>query len=604
MKNQLSLIAYIISIVLLFYATFFFYPKWDKKGTEATISWDVSGYYIYLPAIFIYHDIKECKFKDKILKKYGPTPDFQQAMKIDNGNYVMKYSSGQALQYLPFFLAAHWWASNSDKYEADGFSFPYQFMITIESFFIAMIGLWFLRLILLWFFKDFAVAVVILGIVFGSNYLDYSTMAGAMTHNNLFTIYVLLIFFTYKFYRKPSYKFGLLIGLLVGLASLTRPTEIISMFIPLLWGVKWGKGYLKERVKYIFNNKNYFILAIIATALVGSIQLIYWKYASGHWLMYSYDDQGFNFLRPHFWSGLFSYRSGWLVYSPMMLFPLIGFYHLYKTKKEIFTALFVFFLFFIYLTFAWNIWWYGGSLGIRAMVQSYPVLAFPFAAFVEYTLKTKYWKYAFAIIFVIFSYYNLWLTYQAHKGGLLKPGFMTKAYFWKIIGKYEKDENDLKLLDTKEEFTGKRKNIRTLYFNDFENDTTVYTCDLEPIQGIRSLCLDGQHQWRSFNIRATGFKKNKWIRASADFNAPWKEWDVWKMTQFIIEFYDANNKKIKQRMIRIHRFLENGKTKNIYFDTRLPDSDIDKISIKIWNSDGKKQILIDNLKIELYDGSN
>ena len=599
--NKLSLIAYIISALLLFYLTFFYYPKWKNTGTEATISWDVSGYYMYLPAIFIYHDLKHCKFKDKIIQKYRPSPNFQETMKIESGNFVMKYSSGQAIQFLPFFLIADYWAKNSDKYKADGFSFPYQFMITVESFLVALLGLWFLRLILLYYFKDKIVSIVMLGIVFGTNYLEYSTMAGAMTHNNLFTIYAILIYIVIKFYSNPKYIYAILIGGLTGLATLTRPTELVSVLIPLLWGIKANKQSLLTRIEFFKSHWRHLVAAAITTILIGSIQLFYWKYISGDWFVYSYDDQGFNLIKPHFWLGIFSYRSGWLVYTPMMIFPIIGFYYLYKNHKKLFTATFVFFLVFIYWTFAWNIWWYGGSLGMRAMVQSYPILAFPFAAFVEKVLKTKYFKYMFGIIFIVFSYYNLWLTHQAHRGGLLKPGAMTKAYFWKILGKYKKDINDLKLLDTKEEFIGKRQNIKLLYKNDFENDSSIYTCDLSPIQGKKSLCLDGEHQWHQFEIVLNKYKSGQWIRASADFNAPWKEWTDWQMTQFIIEFYDKNNNKLKSRMIRVHRFLENGKTKNIYFDTKIPDKEIAKILIKFWNSEGQKQIIIDNLKLELYE---
>ncbi len=603
MKNNFSLMAYIVSVFVLFYATFIFYPKWNNKGTEATISWDVSGYYMYLPAIFIYQDIKGCNFKDKILKEYGPTPDFQQAMKIDEGKYVMKYSIGQAFQFAPFFAIAHLWASNSDRYKADGFSFPYQFMITIESFLIALTGLWFLRLILLWFFKDIAVAITILATVLGSNYLDYSTMAGAMTHNNLFTIYAVLIYATYQFYKHPGYKYAVIIGLLVGLATLTRPTEMISMFIPLLWGVRWGKKYLKERLIFIKENTSYYISAMIAMILVGSIQLIYWKYATGHWIVYSYDDQGFSFLRPHFWAGIFSYRSGWLVYSPLMLFSLIGFYQLYKNHQKIFTGLFVFFIVFIYLTFAWNIWWYGGSLGIRAMVQSYPILAFPFAAFVEYTANSKYWKYAFAIIFIVFSYYNLWLTRQAHKGGMLHVGFMTKAYFWKILGRYHKNENDLKLLDTKECFEGYRKNVKVVYANNFEKDTMIADCGLKPIQGQKSLCMNKETQWKEIkNIKLSSDNGN-WLRASADFLAPWKEWNVWKMMQFIIVFNDKSDHKIKERMIRVYRLLSDNKLKNLFLDSKIPPN-TESVTIKFWNAQSDKKILIDNLKLETYEGEN
>src|ERR1700741_363778 len=88
----------------------FYYPKWKQTATEATISWDVSGYYMYLPATFIYHDLEHCNFKDSILKKYTPTPDFQQAFLHSSRNYVMKYPVGQAILLSPFFFGAHVYA--------------------------------------------------------------------------------------------------------------------------------------------------------------------------------------------------------------------------------------------------------------------------------------------------------------------------------------------------------------------------------------------------------------------------------------------------------------------------------------------------------------
>ena len=44
--------------ILWFFLGFSYYPKWEKPWSEATISWDVSGYYHYLLAIFIYKDIR------------------------------------------------------------------------------------------------------------------------------------------------------------------------------------------------------------------------------------------------------------------------------------------------------------------------------------------------------------------------------------------------------------------------------------------------------------------------------------------------------------------------------------------------------------------
>src|SRR5580704_9191877 len=72
-NNRLSHYTYFLCVALMCYASFFFYPRWRQAKTDAAISWDVSGYYWYLPSVFIYHDLKGQAFKDSILAKYQPT---------------------------------------------------------------------------------------------------------------------------------------------------------------------------------------------------------------------------------------------------------------------------------------------------------------------------------------------------------------------------------------------------------------------------------------------------------------------------------------------------------------------------------------------------
>ena len=104
MKSSTSII--IIALVWA-YLGFSYYPKWEKPWSEATISWDVSGYYHYLPAIFIYHDIKQQNWMNDINSKYLPSPAYDQAFgHHDSGNKVNKYAIGQAVLYSPFFFAA------------------------------------------------------------------------------------------------------------------------------------------------------------------------------------------------------------------------------------------------------------------------------------------------------------------------------------------------------------------------------------------------------------------------------------------------------------------------------------------------------------------
>ena len=600
MKSK-SLLGLLLAYLIIICTHFFYFPKWSFSRTEATLSWDVSGYYMYLPAIFIYKDLKKCDFHKEILAKYGPTPDFQQAYEHPSGNQVMKYSIGQAIQFAPSFFIAHAWASASPKYPADGFSFPYQFMISMNSLLMAFIGLYYLRRVLLYFFDDGVVALSVLAVVLGSNYLNYSAIDGAMTHNYLFTIYALLIFQTIHFYRNPNLFKAICIGLLIGIAALTRPTEIIACLIPILWGVNmFSKTAILERLNLLKSKLPLLASAVIACIAVGSIQLFYWKFVSGDWLVYSYEDQGFSWLKPHIKNGLISCKAGWLMYSPLMGFSLIGFYHLFKKNRNIFAACFIFSMLFMYITFAWDIWWYGGSLGQRALIQAYPILMFPFSSFLTWLKKQHLSiKTILGILMGIFCYFNLWFTHQAHKGGLLYVGQMTDAYYFKTLGRYKKNIEDLKLLDTNEYFNGKRNNVQTLYENDFSLLEEMQ-CQKEK-KGVTNqvLCLDKENDYSPI-FRFDANNDFEWVRASADFSIVQKEWNRWAMTQFIVRFYQ-DEKIVKEKCIRVQRLMNHGDDKNLFIDVKKSKKSFDQIGILFWNPSSEKQIMIDNLRVEKFD---
>ena len=598
MKNHLSLYAWLFASAFLLAVNLFYYPKWKLPGTEATISWDVSGYYFYLPAIFIYKDLKKVGFLETIHQQYQPAGSPYQAFQHESGNFVMKYSAGMAVQYLPFFLTAHALAAPLG-YPADGFSRPYQVAISLGSILVAILGLWFMRRILSTYFEDKIVAATLLIIALATNYLDYSAINGAMTHNYLFTLYALLIWATIQFYERPGYVKALAIGLLIGLAALTRPTEAIACIIPLLWGV--GTNWqAKERLSFFVRHWKKLAVAAFACAAVGSIQLLYWKYVSGDWVVYSYQDQGFSWLKPHIRNGLFSYRAGWLMYTPVMVFALLGFITLIRIQRPLFWATFSFSLLFIYIAFAWDIWWYGGSLGQRSMVQAYAVLAFPLASFVDWAGRRAWTAYTFAALCLFFTYANLWWTHQAHRGGLFASEQMNRPYFQRVFLRYHVPDDVRKLLDTNELFEGERKNVKLVKEENFESDSTAYNCPLPPIEGQHSLCLDAERQYSPPVEAPLSPTDGQWVRAEATFRCQFKEWNFWQMTQFIVRFVNGQE-VVKERAIRVYRFLDSGEDKRLYIDSAFPDQAFDKVAVFFWNADGGKPIAVDELKIEVFE---
>ncbi|MCB0656726.1 MAG: hypothetical protein KDC57_11350 [Saprospiraceae bacterium] len=593
-----SLWAFLLACLWIWAVGFFYYPKWKKSRTEATISWDVSGYYYYLPAIFIYHDIKHLAWSDSIQQKYYPASTQYQAFDHPSGVKVMKYAAGMAVQYLPWFLIAHGIAHLTD-YPADGFSPPYQFMLSFGSILMACFGLWFIRKLLLVYFSDQVVAWTLLILVFGTNYLNYSAIDGAMTHNYLFTIYALLLWFTDRWYRHPGWTSALGIGACIGLAALTRPTEIIALGIPLLWGLT-DLRKIPERLTEWWNQRRYILGAGFIMAAFGAIQILYWKWVTGEFLVYSYQDQGFSWLHPHLANGLFSYKKGWLVYTPMMGFALGGFYFLWKRWRSLFWATLAFTAIYVYITFAWDIWWYGGSLGQRAMVQGYAVLCLPLAATITQLGQWSRVSRGLVIgLMILFTYYNLWLTHQAHKGGLLDPENMTKAYFWKVVGRYHLPEDYKKLMDTDEYYDGPRQDIKNLARYDFESDTAIHTCPLPPLDGVRSLCLDQEHPYSPEYQLDLLPGDASWIRISFKAMAPQKEWDLWKMTQLIVRFY-RNDQKVKENFIRVHRFLNDQQTALLFMDVKVPRGDFNRMSFLFWNVNSDRRLLLDDVKVESF----
>ncbi len=593
-----SRIAYWICAALVVATSFLYYPKWEQPETEATISWDVSGYYLYLPAALIYQDVKHVAFFDSLSNQYHPGPGMGQVFKHPSGNYVMKYSMGQALQFLPWFLVAHLLAEPLG-YPADGFSLPYQAAITWGSLIVALLGLWVTRRNLLHFFSERTVAVVLLCLTFGTNYLNYTAIDGAMTHNWLFTLYSLLVFSTIQFYRTPDWRWAAAIGACVGWAVLTRPTEMVSVLIPVLWGVR-SLPALRERVVFYWKNYGKMALAVAVAGAIIALQPLYWHWATGEWIVYSYQDQGFSWLKPHLTDVLFSARAGWLIYSPMLIFAVLGFFALWRQQRAIFPGILLFCGVFLYITAAWDIWWYGGSLGQRAMVQSYPLWVFPLAALVQWVTARTWRSAIFALLAGSFIYLNLWWTHQAHRGGLFVSEQMTKRYVLKVLGRYEMQRDWLKFLDINEEYKGgERQNVREILTQHFENDTTAVTTDA-PISGTKSLLLNGGRQFSPEYTAQLLPDTKGWVRATTTFRCDPKEWDTWKMTQFIVRFYNGDQ-KIKEVSIRLQRHVDGAETKTLFFDTRLPKQASTSVRILFWNADSDKTVRLDDLKMETFE---
>jgi hypothetical protein len=573
-----SWLAWLFSSLFIVAVGFSFMSRFQARGTGAVISWDVSGYYLYLPATIIHHDLKELRFHEQMLRDYAPTPNFQQAFRHPaSGHYVMKYSAGMALQYLPFFLLAHALATPLG-YPADGFSMPYQMAILLASLLVATLGLWLVRRALLPRFGEWPTALTLLAIVLGTNYLNYTAMGGAMTHNWLFTWYAALLLLTPAFYQRPTLARAVSIGAIVGLMTLSRPTDILAVLIPLLWGLRPALSVVSARLAFWRQHLGLLLAAFLVGALVLSIQPLYWHYVSGDWVVYSYEKQGFSWLRPHLWDGIFSFKSGWLIYSPLLIVALVGFGSLRRQQPIAFWPVLVFTLLFTYVTFAWDEWLYGGSLGIRAMVQSYAVLAWPMAAAHRWLLARRVWWWAYAIVALLCSYYNVWLTYQGYRGGLLVAGQMNRAYLWRILGRYQVPAESRLLLDTNYDFTGTPRDYHVLWQQDFESSSGSAACGKPALQGQCSLLLDAAHPTSSEYTIPAKPGQFEWVEGKALASTSQPEWVEGHMTQFAVRFCQGS-RVVRERTVQFQRVLQPNQPQELRFYIKAPHEEYDHMTV-------------------------
>ncbi|NUM51693.1 MAG: glycosyltransferase family 39 protein [Flavobacteriales bacterium] len=276
----------------------FFYHSFQR--TER-IDWDVFGYYLYLPAKFIHNDInlgRKTEWLEPAISKYKLTDSFYQAYQSPSRKYVFKYTMGMSVLYSPFFFAADAFVRNTNLYERDGFSLPYQIAMRFFVFTMILLGLFYLYKTLRIYFSENNTLFALFLLVFGTNYYVMSFADGLMPHLSLFTLFSILLFYTIQWYQQQKIKFAAIIGVCLGMAVLIRPTSAVVVLIPILWGV-YGIQAFSVRMLLLLSNFRQLLILILLAFTVLLPQLLYWHTQTGEWLFYSYPDEKLNFFKPH-----------------------------------------------------------------------------------------------------------------------------------------------------------------------------------------------------------------------------------------------------------------------------------------------------------------
>jgi hypothetical protein len=424
----------------------------DKKE----IAWDIFGYYLPLPATFIYDDpmLNDRAWVEKLNEEKQFSGTVYQISSNDEGEPMYFFLFGMSAFYSIFFFIGHQLADWTG-YAQDGFSLPYQLSLVYGCMIYTIIGLVYFRKILLTYFSENITCIVLIIVVFGTNYAHHMSLKNLETVNVLFMLAAILIWNTIKWHENQRFKNLLGIGLSLTLMALVKPSEILFILLPLFWNV-YDKSSLRRKWTLIKEYKIHVLLIIAICFVVGFPQMLYWYMKSGHWIYDTYKNPGvgLDVFSPHIWNSLFSYRKGWLLYTPIMVIAIIGFYHFRKSNQKIFPAVLITFLISFYIVTCWTEWWYGAGFSNRPVITYYTLLAIPLGYFLTAVSK---WKLSFKLLtfssIILLIFYNQFQWWQMRQY-ILDPYRTTKEYYWATFLKTTVTEEDRKLLMINRDFSG------------------------------------------------------------------------------------------------------------------------------------------------------
>ena len=158
------------------------------------------------------------------------------------------------------------------------------------------------------------------------------------------------------------------------------------------------------------------------------IPFLLWYLQCGKWIVYSYRDEGFHFLKPYFFSILGSYNRGWFVYTPVAFVSLFGFIGLYRKSWFHALVLLIFLVIFTYVASSWWVWYYASKCGQRIFIDIYAVpgllLVYLYANFSSVAIRR-----CITALLIALAALNIFQYYQ-HTKWIFPPYIITSEIFW------------------------------------------------------------------------------------------------------------------------------------------------------------------------------
>jgi len=418
--------------------SFWFYDFWtpyNSSKKESQFHYDIFNYYSYLPAYFCNNGSFE--FEGFIPSNYNAIGPKQ--------THIPKTTYGMAFLYSPFFALGYKIAYNSQT-PLNGFTEEFVYTLHAGSIFYILLGLFFLRKFLLSYFSETVVAITLFATLFGTMLFIYTYSFSEMTHGYLFCLFSLFLLLCDRWHKVQKWSTTILLAFTIGFISLIRPTEILFFLIFIFWNVRSWKE-VKVKFRFLADRYLHLLVILLIGILIWIPQFLFWKQHTGMYFYFSYPGEKFFWNDPQIFNILFSYRKGWITYTPLIVLAFIGIFFIKKDFPLAKSFFLIFTLLIVYILSCWWDWFFGGCFGSRGFCQHIAYLSIPLAFLLEKVLNltTKFkLNGLITLVTMVFIFscicLNIGQSYQ-YLEKKIHPFGMTEKVYWEVFRKYKFDDN-------------------------------------------------------------------------------------------------------------------------------------------------------------------
>ena len=339
---------------------------------------DGYSYYVYLPSVFLYHDVT----LERLANDWygGPYPDFTGIRRWPStGRWLNLHPIGTAILMTPFFVVADL-LSRWSNLPRDGFSLYYQHGAALAGLAYFLFGLALLRRMLREQFSDGVVLATLICITWGTNLFHYGVFDSTFSHAYAFCVVCLWVWLVERWWDRPTLARSLALGGVAALNVLIRHTNAIYVLVlPLYRIVHWPD--VVARAVELRDRWRMLALAAATGFVVLVPQFALYKWITGAFFVNPYvtHGMGFSFESPHLLDVLFSTQKGLFFWSPVLLLSVAGVFVATGRERALVLPAVVVFAIQTILIATWSQWQFGASFGHRGFTDGF-ALAAPFIA--------------------------------------------------------------------------------------------------------------------------------------------------------------------------------------------------------------------------------